>query len=447
MRVTSLAFPLFLLAACASAQVLSPEEIRDPNLRELQKRYWGELKQISVAIYNHDFPYHFYFSRTLDLSEKDQHSSDQRSIQFDRYRDRTVLKITGNYFASYSAELMQPHERARQTYQEVMLPLLEAAVPAFATSNVPEAFAFEISHHVRKKMLGVSSEAIENVVLILPKESALRLMTATNAQAKQAAVSEGEAFLNAMPIELWPGFKTAKASPPPAPVARPPASAPAASLERAGPVVLPGARSVARIESKSSAPTDAGAAYRVAGGAGTSATQPGTTAGPERDSSPDALKNIQNIYQANLDRMVQELNAQAHFLPYAPPAFVPFHGGRYLQLSVTTTLADLTAGSPYKLAALAFDRHIAHLIRPTLEYVKADRGDFDGIDFSSSIRLGADKDSDGSTIAVEFILPLNALRTYEAFDVTGQQLIDSGFVLINGERVSLDLQIAEAASR
>ena len=97
------------------------------------------------------------------------------------------------YYASYSAELMKPQERALQTYQEVMLPLLEAATPTFATPNVPDAFALEISHHVRKKMLAVSSEGFENVVLILPGTSALRLMTATSAQAKQAAISEGEA--------------------------------------------------------------------------------------------------------------------------------------------------------------------------------------------------------------------------------------------------------------
>jgi len=33
------------------------------------------------------------------------------------------------------------------------------------------------------------------------------------------------------------------------------------------------------------------------------------------------------------------------------------------------------------------------------------------------------------------------------YDSTGQQLINSGFVLINGERVSLDLQNAEAGVR
>jgi len=36
------------------------------------------------------------------------------------------------------------------------------------------------------------------------------------------------------------------------------------------------------------------------------------------------------------------------------------------------------------------------------------------------------------------------LRCYESYDCTGQQLINSSFVLINGERVSLDLQSAEA---
>jgi hypothetical protein len=51
------------------------------------------------------------------------------------------------------------------------------------------------------------------------------------------------------------------------------------------------------------------------------------------------------------------------------------------------------------------------------------------------------------TEAVEFFFPVDALRCYEAYDCTGQQLIDQGSVLINGERVSLDLQIAEAGER
>jgi hypothetical protein len=150
------------------------------------------------------------------------------------------------------------------------------------------------------------------------------------------------------------------------------------------------------------------------------------------------VKNLQRSYQPDFDRMVQELNTQAHFVGYAPPAFIPFHQGLYLQLSVITTLPKAAAGSQYRLSALAFDQHIAHLIRPALEYFKG-REDFEGIDFSTTVRLAGDQSADGSAVAVEFIIPLSLLRTYAQFDCTGQQLIDASYVLINGERVSLNL--------
>lgn len=426
MQLTRLAAPLFLLAVLTHAQVLPPDEIQDPNMRELQKQHWGELKQITAAIAKHDFAYPYYFSRKLDLSEAVQRGSDQRSIQFDRYRDQTVLKITGNYFASYSAELMKPEERARQTYQDVMLPLLEASVTALGTANTPEAFAFEISHHVRSKVLGVSSEAAENVVLIVPKASALRLVAATDAQTRQAAILDGQVFLNAKPIELWPE-----------------------SVDQV-PVVVVKEQVAPRNPPARTASLLPISALPTAGAVRANILNPVKVANavvaPERDSSPEALKNIQTTYQASLDRIVEELNTQAHFVRYGPPAFIPFHKGRYLQLSVTTTLPEGAFGSQYRLAAMAFDQHIVRLIRPTLEYFKEDRGDFDGIDFSTTVRVGDDKKSEGSSLAVEFIFPLNMLRLYKQFDCTGQMLIDSGFVLINGERVGLDLQMAEAVA-
>lgn len=409
-----------VLAASAPAQVLAPDEIRDPNMRELQKKYFSELKQITEAAAAHNFPYHFYFSRVLDLTENEQRNNDQRSVQFDRYQDKTVLKITGNYFAAYSAELVKPEERARQTYQDVILPILRAAVPALARTDTFQSFAFEISHHVRKKVIGVSSEGTENVVLILPRESAQRLVAAADPGAQQAAVLEGEAFLNAAPIALWPQADAGSAV--------------------SGPV---------HVSALTSVPNPFAVKGLAPGPGALKPSEeplpkpPGPAVAPTRATSPEALKSIQSSWQPVLDRMVQELNSQAHFVRYAPPAFIPFHKGLYLQLSLSTALPESAAGSQYKLAALAFDQHIAHLIRPALAYVNQDHGDFDGIDFATSVRLG-EKDLDGSQVAVEFVFPLAMLRTYDQFDCTGQQLIDTGFVLINGERVSLNLQIAES---
>jgi hypothetical protein len=50
----------------------------------------------------------------------------------------------------------------------------------------------------------------------------------------------------------------------------------------------------------------------------------------------------------------------------------------------------------------------------------------------------------GSSLAVEFFFPFSALRCYESYDCTGQQLIDAGTVLINGEPASLNQKNAEA---
>ncbi len=434
MRLSRAAATLLLCSSWVSAQVVAPAEIGDPQMRQLQEKHLKELKLFTQAADALQFPYRFYFSRALDLSEKEQQRHDQRSIQFDHYQNKVVLKITGNYYASYSTALLKPEERARQTYKDVILPLLQAAVPPLEKVEEIQAFAFEVSHHVRKKVIGVSSEGVENVVVIVPQKTAVRLVAARDPATQQALISEGEAFLNAAPISLWPreGVEFASAPAPPAPVK---ASQPA-------PTVSPKLLSTV----SGSSPVLAKAIPAVAD-AELLRTSPPPNSSPARDTSPDALKSIQASYQATLDRMVQELNSQAHFVRYAPPALIPFHNGLFLQLSVTTSLPESANGSQYKLAALAFDQHIAHLIRPALSYFKEDRGDIDGIDFSTSVRLGSGQSSEGSSVAVEFIFPLKLLREYAQFDYTGQQLIDASYVLINGERVGLNLQIAEAGSQ
>ncbi len=145
-----------------------------------------------------------------------------------------------------------------------------------------------------------------------------------------------------------------------------------------------------------------------------------------------------------IDLVARELDPQAHFVSYAPPAVVVFRKGAYLEFSVETTLPQIANASRYKKAALAFDDHISHLLRPMMAYFKGDL-DFDGIAFSTTIHEGDKTSTAQGNEAVEFFFPDDALRCYEAYDCTGQQLIDQGSVLINGERVGLDLQLAEAS--
>ena len=159
---------------------------------------------------------------------------------------------------------------------------------------------------------------------------------------------------------------------------------------------------------------------------------------PMRIFTPESLAKLQLQNGDDIARITKNLDAQAHFFAYAPPTFIGFRQGAYLQLSFSTALNAPTGSSRYKLAALAFDEHVSHLIRPVLNYFPSDP-DFDGIDFSSIIHL-----SDGaSTVAVEYFFPFRMMRCFASYDCTGQQLLDSGTILINGERSALDLQVAE----
>jgi hypothetical protein len=432
--LTFLALLLSILMSAASAQVVSPAEIKDHQLRDLQQQYMEDLSRLGADVLSLPTQYSFYLSRRLDLDEQKQKSADQRSIRFDRYKGRTVVEITGNYYAAYSTEKMSPEQRAKATFDAIILPILKVEVPRFQSNANVQGYAFEISHHILGKVMDVPVEHPENLVAVLPQDAAIRLLGANNDSIKQAALLKSDLYLNAQPVTIWlDGQGPQLAAQEQSEVADPPKSSPPVSVEMA----------------KNDSPADDAAAQTREQAAtavlGLPSVKPLKTSDPSpkpRDLSPQGLASLQAANAATLTNLVKELDPQAHFVSYAAPSFIAFRKEAYLELSLNTALKEAPGGSRYRLAALAFDDHIAHLIRPVLGYIKDD-SQFDGIDFSTSIHVRA-KTTAASSLAVEFFFPFSALRCYETYDCTGQQLIDAGAVLINGERASLNLQSAEA---
>jgi catechol 2,3-dioxygenase-like lactoylglutathione lyase family enzyme len=100
MRVTNLMarvlwFSTLLLAVSVPAQVIAPDEILDPNLRELQRKYFSELKRITEAAAAHNFPYHFYFSPVLGLTENGASGDSVYLRTWDDYEHHS-LKLTAS---------------------------------------------------------------------------------------------------------------------------------------------------------------------------------------------------------------------------------------------------------------------------------------------------------------------------------------------------------------
>ena len=427
---------VLLAAGAAGAQVVPPDEIRENDLRALQQSYINDLMQVGADIKGHEFAYPFYLSRKLDLDEQKQKSSDQHSIRFEHFNGQTVVAVTGNYYASYSSTLSKG-QRAGESFLNVVVPVLKATVPRFEKNVAVQGFAVEISHHVRTKVIGLPTEEPENLMVYMSRSAAVKLIEARDLVGEQAAVLDAQVYVNADPLNLWLDEtlpRPVMASPPTVALApTPQVEHLDSSLDRANAQLLRAAVMTER--PVHSGPLQPDSPPTV---------DPQTFAPPNRDASTDALEALKISSQDVLAKIVKELDTEAHFVAYAPPAFVKFRHGVYLELSVTTTLPEAAKGSRYKLAALAFDEHIAHLIRPSAGYFESTL-DFDGIAFSTTVHLGAGSESDNS-MAAEFFFPFSALHCYENYDCTGQQLIDAGTVLINGERASLDLLRAEAGT-
>jgi hypothetical protein len=418
-----------LLGLPARAQLLSLERIQDPNGRVLQRQYITRLQQIAGDTATLHFPYPFYFSQQLDIDEARQKQLPQGSIHFDQYNGQTVLQITGNYYISYSAQMLNGNQRAKKSYEDVVLPLLKIAVARMDRTIPFAGYAFEISHHVRSKALKVSTEGAENLMMLFPRAVAERLAAAKDVETQQEALLESAVYLNGEPLTLWLSG----------------GDAPADVRDRY----------LARRNAESSSSSSSAVRPTLVA----EPAEPGTLVNPRyipesellnkiranktavHDTSPVALEKLQTAYDDTVKRLTAELKPQAHFVDYAPPAFISFREGAYLQLNVNTDLEQPAGSSQYRTAALAFDTHVAHLLRPVSKYFH-NNPKFEGVDFSTTVHQAGQ--SNGQS--VEFVVPFGALLCYEKYDCTGQELINRSIVLINGERVSLDLQRAEAES-
>jgi hypothetical protein len=415
----------------AGAQVRSPAQMRDGNARDsardtgaqaLEQKYLPELKAIGDEIEAHKFPYHFYLSRALDGNEARQQQSDRRSIRFERYEGQLVLAITGNYYASYSTKLMDKNQRVRKTMEDVVLPLLRAASPRLSEGAGFDAFAIEVSHHVRGNLLGLSAENPENIMFVISPEAAQRLIAAATPAPMQSALLDSKVFLDGEPFQLWL-------------TDAPPENAPAEdelAWQRARRAPVAKTPALVRVASAEVSPLPV--ATTVSG----SLFKPPAA----RLVTPQTLQSLRLDHAEAVAGLSKALEPQAHLVSYAPPDFIGFHGGAYLQLSLRTDLDLSGDASRYKRAALAFDDHISHLVRPALAYLQG-AADFDGISFSSTVRQSGNERVE----AVEFYFPFKSMECYVRYDCSGQMLIDSGLVLINGERVTLTLETAEMSAR
>lgn len=439
-----------LLSLSASAipcpAQVSPHEILNPDLKALEQTYFQQLIGINQAIAKIKFPFPFYLSRYVGLDPAKQAEADSRGLEFVRFQDRAILKITGNYNAAYDTLRMTQNERAGATFRSIVLPALQAVTAALPEDIACDGIGFEVSHHTRTNDRSYDFEGKETLVVVLDRADAWAMSRAASDAERQEILNRSKVFLSGVDYGLSLterdplNVQTLARSIP----AKPDATSSARSSTLTSHSALLKPVISAPVSQSSVAPSLPAPVGSSPATAATSNLDSTPAAGPPR-AAPAATQadadRLDEKYQSPLAALAKEGVGKFHFVAYAPPTFVLFHDQIALQMTLKNSLQFGPAkGSIYKRAAQSFDLFLAPLLKDISERVSPDV-EFQLFDFSVLNKLSPT--AKGTSEAIEFICPRDALKQFVNAEITNQQLLDQSVVLVNGVRIALNLQLVE----
>ena len=186
---------LLTIAGDTFGQV-SPAEIINPQLKAAEAKYFSQLKSLNHAIEAAKFPFPFYLSRYVGLDPAQQAEADSRGIEFVRFHERVVLKITGNYNAAYNAVLLAQNQRATHVFEEVITPILQLVTQEIPADVTCDAIGFEISFHTRSQKTNYDYEGKEILVAVLAPADAFAFSQAQSDQDRQEILNRSEIYLD-----------------------------------------------------------------------------------------------------------------------------------------------------------------------------------------------------------------------------------------------------------
>jgi hypothetical protein len=419
--------------AQAVAQV-SPNEILNPDLRALEEAHFQQLIALNQSIAQLKFPYSFYLSRYVGLDPAQQAEADSRGLEFVRFQDRKILKVSGNYNAAYNTLRMTQNERSAATFRTVMLPILNLLTSVLPADIDCDGIGFEISHHARTNEKSFDFEGKEILVVVLDRNDAWAMSQAKTEAERQDILNRSKVFVSGSEF----GLSLLERDPlniqtlPRAIPAKPDASSTAratfashSSLVKPAATPMPDANLAA--EMPASAPPSSAAARE---------TDPPKPVMTQKDAD-----RLEDRYRLQLGVLAKEGGEKYHFVSYAPPAFVIFHDQVTLQLTMKNTLAfGPSKGSIYKRAAQSFDLFLAPQMKDIVGRI-SEEVEFQLYDFSVLNKLSpmAKETSE----AIEYICPRDAVKQFVNAEITNQQLLDRSVILVNGVRIALNLQLVE----
>jgi hypothetical protein len=430
-------------AACCLAQV-SPAEVRSPQLKALERTYFDELKALNHDIQSLKFAFPLVISRFVGLDPQQQRGSDTRGLEFVRFHERSVLKVSGNYNAAFSADKLSQNQRADRVLSDVIEPILQLMPKYFAEKSDFDAIGFEIVYHVHRASKKYEYEGKEILALVFSRADALRFLRSPEEPQRQQILNNSEIFVDGKEFGLALGgrdpltvsqmekTKTASLSHDLSSNSSPPETGNNVVLRANEPSHLPGVRN-----------SDMQVGVRLTEPPVLERHSPPNAPAPKTNQGPAQaeLDAIQAKYQAQLNALAKEGEARFHFVNYAPPSFITFRDQIYLQLTLRNpTPFDKDQTSIYRRSARTFDLFLAPILKDILSKVPSTQ-EIAGLDVTVLTRFA--QASSSSSEAIEFVCPYPVLEQFITYQITNQDFINQSVVLLNGVRIALNLQQVE----
>jgi len=434
--------PVLLLAFFCIARPtigqVSPSEVTNPELRALETQYLQKLIALNRQIGTNKFPFPFHLGRYVGVEPKDQPGSDSRGLEFVHFHEQTVLKCSGNYNAAFNTNQFTRNQRADRVFSDVVVPVLRMLSSYFVNSKDFEAVGFEIAYHVREASSKADYEGKETLVVVLPVSDALRFPQITSAEDQQSVVNAAEVYVSGQRFGLALGKEDAL----PVDVTSDPPSTRTQKAPEMHTFTQPGRSQgldfhASSASAASSTPAESsGARARLpdmpAAQHSVVAATPALT--------PAEVDTLQTKYQSALDNFGNQVDSVLHQQAPSNPDLALFRNALYLQLTLSNPeIFDKDKTSLYKRAALSFDTFLAPHLGDLLSRLPAIEN-LIGLNITVLVKVSA---AGPASEAVEFICPVSALRSFAAFEITNQDLIGQSIVVVNGMRISLNLQQVE----
>ena len=472
---------LLLMAPSPASCQVSPAEITNSRLKALQQANLDKLMELNSEISTLKFPFQFSLRRFVGLASGNHQDADSRGIEFVKFHDRTVLKVSGNYNAAFNSDILTQNERADHVLDDVVIPILPLLAKSFPDNLPFDAFGFEIAFHVRTHNKQFGYEGKEILVVVLDKADVPTFLNTDRRSKRQEIIDHSQVYLDGKEFGLALGEKKAfdveeldksqsahsvqAAVVPEHSESKPTERAPASGEPNVAPASNHPVQAAVVPEAPQAKPTEPSPApkdsdIRLAGlfpdsqhgfrlpnpvKPATPAAASALPGAPDPGNLPPAtdIDAVQKKYQPQLDLLTKDGLAHYHFVSYAPASLGLFHNQVYLQLTLRNPeVFDKNSTSIYKRAAQSFDLFLAPQLKGLLAKISMDP-EVAGVDVTVLDQFFRSASASGSSEALEFICPLNPLRHFADADITNQDLIQQSIVLVNGVRVALNLQQVE----